>query len=612
LESYPTNNTMIHRAALKIAGKGRPVFPCRADKAPYTERGFKDATTHPGRINAFWNRHPDAKIGMPTGSASGVFVVDVDRLAALGELPQELPETLTIRTGRGGLHYYFKYVDGITNKTGGLPTGIDVRGDGGYVIAYPSPGYTVERRAPIADAPEWLLNIIKSEPQPSREPGQSRTRANIIDDGEPIPDGRRNETLTSIAGRLHDGTRDLGQLEDDLLDVNEARCAPPLSPEQVRRIARSIYRYEPCRPARREHDPETVEALARAERIILGREWPGKGGKTRYSLCVAWLKIARRYAVRVEDGVRLEISWRQLALATGVSRPTAMKGIKDMPDMFRTDNEGAKAGKSGAIIFLLPPARIFTTLPTESVIEGGCKDSRAPFTAPRLRWSSPAYKPRRGLVQGTTKVRNAPIPEKRAAVIRLGKSCERVMDSLEAAGGSMTLDALADAIDIKRKRELTRRKNLETGKGRDGFVTRLQDVGVLEVVGDTVALANPWLEALDRERDRAGEIDLYRRDMARYNRQSKAFRNRDKVEADPAPSAEEMQAMRESYPDRRRKAIEIALARLFREHPGYRGLRAGQITCRLMFYLPEDFPRGPDGAPKDVEVEALLDGESAA
>jgi len=185
------------------------------------------------------------------------------------------------------------------------------------------------------------------------------------------------------------------------------------------------------------------------------------------------------------------------------------------------------------------------------------------------------------------------------------------MDRLEGAGGTMTLAELAGAVDVKRPRDLTRRKNLATGKGRDGFVTRLENVGVVTVAGDTVTLAADWLEALDRERDRAGEIALYRRDMRKYNRESKAYRNREKVEAEPAPSQEEMRETRESYPERRREAIKAALARLFREQPEYRGRRAGQITCRLPFFFDPDFPRGRDGMPKDSEVEAVLDGAAA-
>jgi hypothetical protein len=185
------------------------------------------------------------------------------------------------------------------------------------------------------------------------------------------------------------------------------------------------------------------------------------------------------------------------------------------------------------------------------------------------------------------------------------------VDRLEAAGGSITLPDLADAIDVKRPRDLTRRKNQATGKGRDGFVSRLQDIGVLVVNDDVVSLCEDWLESLDQERERAGEIALYRRDMARYNRERSGFRNRHKVKADPAPSEEEMRAARESYPARRREAIEAAIIQLFRERPEYRGKRAGQITCHLMFYLPDDFPRGSIGPPKDAEVEDILDGVAA-
>jgi hypothetical protein len=621
MESY---TEMIHRAALKYAGRGKAVFPCRPDKAPYTPRGFKDATTDPGRVTALWTLYGGEKIGMPTGEASGVFVVDVDRLEALKELTPELlqalRETLTIRTPSGGLHFYLNHVPGITNKRGTLPAGIDIRGTGGYVIVPPSEGYTVEHRAQVADAPEQLLEALRDAPRGKPSAGRTGPES-IPDDGGPIPDGTRDEALTRIAGRLHDGTRDAAQLEDDLQVVNEARCIPPLPPEQVRKIARSVYRYEPCRPARREPDPDTVEALARIERAILRREWKGQRGKTKYSIAVAALKLARRHGVKVADGVRVEVSARQLALAAATSRASVVRNLKDMDGILRADNENVEPGKSGAIILLTPPAPLDTTLPTELVLErdeGGCIKWRAPLTAPRLRWSSPAYKPKKGVTPGTCRVRDTITTGKRDAVIRLGKPCEGAMDRMEIApviNGRPTMDipALAAALNVKRPRDLTRRKNPETGKGRDGIVTRLQAIGVLTVVGETVILADDWLEALDRERESAGEIALYQRDMRKYNRESKAYRNRGKIKAEPAPTADEMRETRESYPERRREAIKDALARLFRDQPEYRGRRAGQITCRLAFYFPPGFPRGlgDPGMPKDQEVEDILDGMAA-
>ncbi|HET6497059.1 MAG TPA: bifunctional DNA primase/polymerase, partial [Thermoleophilia bacterium] len=57
------------RAALDFAARGLPVFPCKADKAPLTAHGYKDATTNENTIRAWWGRRPDAEIGVATGEA---------------------------------------------------------------------------------------------------------------------------------------------------------------------------------------------------------------------------------------------------------------------------------------------------------------------------------------------------------------------------------------------------------------------------------------------------------------------------------------------------------------------------------------------------------------
>src|SRR6266478_3065554 len=64
-------------AALGYGEGGIPVFPCNPDnKKPLTEHGFKDATTDPEKIRSWWREHPQAMIGVPTGPASGIFVID--------------------------------------------------------------------------------------------------------------------------------------------------------------------------------------------------------------------------------------------------------------------------------------------------------------------------------------------------------------------------------------------------------------------------------------------------------------------------------------------------------------------------------------------------------
>lgn len=130
--------------ALEYALKGIAIFPVAPDKSPLTKHGHKDATTDANTITGWWKRFPDAGIGIPTGSASGFDVLDVDArsggLESLQQLEEEigpLPDTPTVRTGGGGLHFYFEHRPFQRSKIGSLK-GIDLKADGGYVIAPPS------------------------------------------------------------------------------------------------------------------------------------------------------------------------------------------------------------------------------------------------------------------------------------------------------------------------------------------------------------------------------------------------------------------------------------------------------------------------------------------
>ena len=166
-------------AALEYVVAGLPVFPCCHLKRPRTPRGFHDANRDPEIIKRWWTTWPDAWIGMPTGKVSGRWVLDIDvkrpeengfdSLEDLGYLP--LPVTPMAHTASGGLHVNFASHRELRNSAGLLGPGLDVRGDGGYVIL-PSPesGYfwdplynfdTVQ----MALAPEWLW-----PPKPSRPP----------------------------------------------------------------------------------------------------------------------------------------------------------------------------------------------------------------------------------------------------------------------------------------------------------------------------------------------------------------------------------------------------------------------------------------------------------
>ena len=223
--------------ALAYASSGWPLFPCSpTDKSPLTRFGFKDATTEIAQLRKWWEKWPDAMIGLRTGREAGVFVLDVDRdetsgidgfvaLAALEKRYGNLPETLRSTTPRGGSHYFFSWRDGIKNSAGRLGAGLDVRGDGGYVILPPShradgQGYDwAETSAPTPiEAPQWFVDGLlapkeKAAPQPqsqsnTRQDGngsKAYERAALERECAAVataPPGQRNETLNRAAFNL--------------------------------------------------------------------------------------------------------------------------------------------------------------------------------------------------------------------------------------------------------------------------------------------------------------------------------------------------------------------------------------------------------------------------
>lgn len=173
--------------ALSYAARGWPVFPARAKeevdphtgeilapKTPYPSNGLRGATLNERIIREWWTRTPDAMVAIPTGAKTGVFVLDLDRKPGIGDghdwlydMEAEhgaLPDTARATTMNGGTHIYFTYVDGIRNR-GGLGVSVDVRGEGGYVVAPGSVAadgraYQWVDESAVADAPQWLLDIL--------------------------------------------------------------------------------------------------------------------------------------------------------------------------------------------------------------------------------------------------------------------------------------------------------------------------------------------------------------------------------------------------------------------------------------------------------------------
>jgi hypothetical protein len=182
---YP-HDTMIRDIALAYVRSGLHVFPCNPSgdraKQPITKNGFKDAATDPDKIYRWFTQWKSALIGLRTGRASGVFVVDLDNkngVNGIAELEQleakhgKLPETYTVVTPSGGKHLYFAMPDiDLGCSASRVGPGIDIRAEGGYVIAPPSmlgDGRTYESVdngfdiTGAAKAPDWLIKLAMAK-----------------------------------------------------------------------------------------------------------------------------------------------------------------------------------------------------------------------------------------------------------------------------------------------------------------------------------------------------------------------------------------------------------------------------------------------------------------
>lgn len=259
-------------SALRYSDNGWRVFPLHGIVNGQCTCGLKcdspgkhprvkwhdEKTTDPDVITAWWTKWPDSNIGIATGPESDLWVVDVDnkrsievgnRLVGIGdhsiaELESEhepLPEGRYVETGGGGRHYYFSFGAGCAGNRASVRPGVDVRGDGGYVVAPPSVHvsghqYRAENEELLPSSPpDWLVQAAASE----------RVDTIAVGFDEVVPEGGRNPFLHDLGARYR---REYGfgdfQIYGLLQAHNHKQCSPPLDDSEVLRIAHNVSRYE--------------------------------------------------------------------------------------------------------------------------------------------------------------------------------------------------------------------------------------------------------------------------------------------------------------------------------------------------------------------------------
>ncbi len=266
------------QAALQYAKRGWGVFPVygvdesgncacgnidceHQGKHPSIKNGHKDATDDINIIKPYWEKHPDSNIGIATGKDSFV-VLDIDgkegrkSLAALEKQYGKLPITVTVITGNGK-HYWFKSSVVVKNSTSKVGEKVDVRGNGGYIIAPPSNHYSGQTYrfqdgrglgdVDIADVPEWLLDLMLVDKM-NKIGLNTENPKNLpvkLTNSSVIPLGQRNDTLFRFGCYLRSKDNEYNTIYSQLTKMNTEKCQPPLDSSEIDTIIKSCMRYSP-------------------------------------------------------------------------------------------------------------------------------------------------------------------------------------------------------------------------------------------------------------------------------------------------------------------------------------------------------------------------------
>lgn len=306
--------------ALGLAQRGWRVLPCfgvkdgrcGCDKAhcpspgkhPAFPEWTRRASCDPSVIRSWdWaNRN----LAVATGSESGLFVVDVDgnegcaSWTATTRQHQWQASTLSARTGSGGLHLYFRHPRNktIRNRVR-MAAGIDLRGDGGLIIAPPSAhirGFYrwIDPEDSPATPPAWLLELIE---RPAKHPVGLAAL-------DTIPKGQRNVTLFRAACSLRGRGTPPDEIRAEIIECNRRHCLPPLEAKEIGRLIESALRYAPGSDTR-----DAVTWFPTAPRTLLaaGHPWRAMNAEQRGWYWQLLLECWNNHGLLPNDTERL---WR--------------------------------------------------------------------------------------------------------------------------------------------------------------------------------------------------------------------------------------------------------------------------------------------------------------
>ena len=290
--------TSLAEAALHYCRRGWSVIPLRFSgsvedrKKPLLDswEAYQHTAATEEQVMDWWTRWPEANIGLVMGAASGLIALDLDgpnAVALLHHAKVFLPKTAAVQTKRGYHAFYQHPGYAVANRahllSDGNGSGVDVRGDGGYVVAPPSVHgsgwvyqWVVNPEEGILPLPPGVMSLLD---------GQATTMPSTDDpdwfeqvwDG--VPEGQRNDAAARLAGYWLAVTKGHEEATFRAIRPWAMRCTPPMPLGELRTTIRSIARRE---AAKASHQRSTdlprhaiIEGHQWAEEI---RETPARSG----------------------------------------------------------------------------------------------------------------------------------------------------------------------------------------------------------------------------------------------------------------------------------------------------------------------------------------------
>lgn len=446
----------------------------RPAKHPMFSGWQMKASTNVKVLASWFEKYPTANVGIATGRGFGV-VVDLDprnechlALAQMKRREGALPDTLTANTGGGGEHRVFAYPEGLSVHNDGLPAlkpykklGVDVKGDGGFIVVEPSVHYSGGRYewaapldAPRADLSDWMLHDVPTDDLLARPDHVSRYGwIALVEECAEVraaKRGVRHDTVLTSArkvGNLVGGKEINRDIAFTYLEDAACQQEDPLDLDEMRAIIADGLDFGAEMP--RTAPPEftgredALATLAVISSVIRGVDWKGHKGKRMYEVLMAHARIA----TRAGGPGKYRASMRNVAMEMGTANHArVIRGQRECQEAGWLTMVHESVGEHGRSWRLRIPRDLLQrhTMGTQALSSAG---DGATLQHPPVAIGHDAFRERRHVDHLDT---NPLLPEWWTSFMGLGKTRYRICDALWLSGSPMTRSEIASTLGVAR------------------------------------------------------------------------------------------------------------------------------------------------------------------